>query len=179
MIMIALFLEGWKGISWPHLWGNLNFQAFSSPVWNPEQKYQMCHSSLSLVTRLERMLLPWKLWRVKKEFHDYMVIISYASVFVDALICHHLSQMLLAVWRKRVWSASLSACSAWAMREEDLSMHCLQPAICWASFRSRTAWTGGSRHVGRWKAGHMTSRCEAGCTKLRPARCLIRFHHTN
>lgn len=49
-------------ISWPHLWGNLNFQAFSSPVWNPEQKYQTCHSSLSLVATLVKMLLPWKPW---------------------------------------------------------------------------------------------------------------------
>lgn len=52
----------------------------------------------------------------------------------------HLSQMLFAVWRKRVWSVSLRAWSAWVMREEDLSTHCLQPAICWASFLRRTDW---------------------------------------
>lgn len=136
-------------ISWPHLWGNLNFQAFSSPVWNPEQKYQMCHSSLSLVTTLVKMPLPWKPWGggKKRDARDYMVIIS--SFLLTSL---HLSQMLLAVWRKRVWSASLSAWSACVMREEDLSMHCLQPAICWASFLSRTAWVGGSGHLRQLQA---------------------------
>lgn len=52
----------------------------------------------------------------------------------------HLSQILLAVWRKRAWSVSLRVWSAWVMSEEDLSMHCLQPAICWASFLSLTDW---------------------------------------
>lgn len=52
----------------------------------------------------------------------------------------HLSQMLLAVCRKRAWSVSLRVWSAWVMRDDDLSMICLQLAICWASFRSRIAW---------------------------------------
>lgn len=61
-------------------------------------------------------------------------------VFVLGSLCLHLSQMLLAVCRKRAWSLSLRVWSAWVMREEDLSMHCLQPAICCASFLSLIAW---------------------------------------
>lgn len=53
-----------------------------------------------------------------------------------------LSLMLLAVCRKRAWSVSFSVWSAWTMSAEDLSMHCLQLEICWASLRSLCAWRG-------------------------------------
>lgn len=64
--------------------------------------------------------------------------------------------MLLAVCRKRAWSVSFSVWSACVMRAEDLSMHCLQLEICWASFRSLWAW----KHWGKEK-GNISEKSQS------------------
>lgn len=89
----------------------------------------------------------------------------------------HLSQILLAVWRKRAWSVSLRVWSAWVMSEEDLSMHCLQPAICWASFLSLTDWA--ENRICRQMNSLVNYQPDAWPMRRQLIQCKIGFHFAN
>lgn len=97
-----------------------------------------CHGDSTITLQRKIGLKAHSHYDVNEIVESVVNIYDYDIQTIAQHVLAHLSAMLLAVCRKRAWSVSFRAWSAWVMRDDDLSKNCLQLAICWASFLKRT-----------------------------------------